>query len=88
MLSNLKIQKIFDKFSQNYSNPQTELKSKNHFTFLVSVVLSAQATDISVNNATKELYRIIKTPNDMILLISPQRNPSKSRRFPNEGNKW
>ena len=68
MLSNKKIQKIFEKFSQNYPNPQSELKSKNHFTFLVSVVLSAQATDISVNNATKELYKIIKTPNDMIKL--------------------
>ena len=68
MLSNKKIQKIFEKFSQNYLNPESELKSKNNFTFLVSVVLSAQATDISVNNATKELYKIINTPNDMIKL--------------------
>ena len=68
MLNNQQIQKIFEKFSQNYLQPQSELKSKNHFTFLLSVVLSAQATDISVNNATKELYKIIKTPNDIIKL--------------------
>ena len=68
MLSNKKIQKIFEKFSQNYLNPESELKSKNSFTFLLSVILSAQATDISVNNATKELFAIIKNPNDMIKL--------------------
>ena len=68
MLSNQKIQKIFEKFSHYYPNPQSELKSKNHFTFLVSVVLSAQATDVSVNNATKELYKIVKTPRDMTKL--------------------
>ena len=68
MLDNQKIQQIFKKFSQNYPNPKSELKSKNSFTFLVSVVLSAQATDISVNNATKELFVIIKNPNDMIKL--------------------
>lgn len=66
MLSNQKIQKIFEKFSHYYPNPQSELKSNNNFTFLVSVVLSAQATDISVNKATKELYKFIKTPKDMI----------------------
>ena len=68
MLSNQKIHKIFEKFSQNYSNLRSELKSKNSFTFLVSVISSVQATDISVNNATKELFAIIKTPSDMIKL--------------------
>ena len=66
MLSNQKIQKIFEKFSYYYPNPQSELKSKNHFTFLISVVLSAQTTDLSVNKATKELYKFIKTPKDMV----------------------
>ena len=70
MLSNKKIQKIFEKFSQNYPNPQSELKSKNHFTFLVSVVLSAQATDISVNNATKELFNSLEQ-----LTTPPESNP-------------
>ena len=68
MLGKKNIKKIFTTLSKNYSNPQSELKSKNHFTFLVSVVLSAQATDVSVNNATKELYKIVKTPQDMTKL--------------------
>ena len=68
MLGEKNIKKIFITLSKNYSNPQSELKSKNHYTFLVSVVLSAQATDVSVNNATKELYKIVKTPKDMIKL--------------------
>ena len=68
MLGEKNIKKIFTTLSKNYSNPQSELKSKNHFTFLVSVVLSAQATDVSVNNATKELYKIVKTPKDMTKL--------------------
>ena len=59
---------IFKKLSKDYSRPQTELKHINHFTFLVSVILSAQATDISVNKATKELFKHVKTPQDMLNL--------------------
>jgi len=62
------IDKIFQKLSNDYPNPKTELKYINHFTFLVSVILSAQATDISVNKATKELFKHIKTPDDIIKL--------------------
>ena len=68
MLNNQNIKKIFTKLSKNYINPKSELKSKNNFTFLVSVVLSAQATDVSVNNATKELFKLVKTPKDMVSL--------------------
>jgi len=68
MLANKDIKKIFIKLAKNYKNPKSELKSKNNFTFLISVVLSAQATDVSVNNATKELFKIVKTPKDMIKL--------------------
>lgn len=68
MLNNQDIRKIFTKLGKNYINPKSELKSKNNFTFLVSVVLSAQATDISVNNATKELFKVVKSPQDMINL--------------------
>ena len=68
MLINQDIRKIFAKLGKNYTNPKSELKSKNNFTFLVSVVLSAQATDVSVNNATKELFKIVKSPKDMINL--------------------
>jgi len=63
-----KINKIFNKLAKNISSPNTELKYKNPYTFLISVVLSAQATDKSVNLATKELFKIIKKPKDMIEL--------------------
>ena len=68
MLANKDVRKIFIKLGKHYKNPKSELKSKNNFTFLVSVVLSAQATDVSVNNATKELFKIVKTPKDMVNL--------------------
>ena len=68
MLAIQDIKKIFIKLSRHYENPKSELKSKNNFTFLVSVVLSAQATDVSVNKATKELFKIVKTPKDMVKL--------------------
>ena len=64
----IKIDKIFQNLSNNISNPKTELKYKNPYTFLISVVLSAQATDKSVNASTKELFKIIKKPQDMIKL--------------------
>ncbi len=62
------INDIFKKLSKAYSKPQTELKYINHFTLLVSIILSAQATDVSVNKATKELFRNVKTPQDMLNL--------------------
>ena len=67
-MRNDKINKIFNKLAKNISNPKTELKYKNAYTFLISVVLSAQATDKSVNTATKELFKVIKKPEEMIKL--------------------
>ena len=61
-----KIDRIFQNLAKNISNPKTELKYKNPYTFLISVVLSAQATDKSVNNATLNLFKLVKTPEDMI----------------------
>tara|TARA_Y100000590_G_scaffold457236_1_gene609447 strand:+ start:1068 stop:1724 length:657 start_codon:yes stop_codon:yes gene_type:complete len=61
-----KINKIFNNLLKNTPNPKTELKYRNPYTFLVSVVLSAQATDKSVNEATKELFKIVKKPENMI----------------------
>ena len=62
------IDKVFKLLSKNYPNPQTELQYINHYTFLISVILSAQATDISVNKATKELFKIVKNSKDMVEL--------------------
>ena len=47
-------------------NPKGELNYINTYTLLVAVVLSAQATDVSVNKATKNLFKIAKTPEQML----------------------
>ena len=53
------IDRIFTIFSKANPHPKTELEYTNKFTLLLAVVLSAQATDIGVNKATKELFKII-----------------------------
>lgn len=56
------VEKIFAIFKQNNPHPTTELKYKNNFELLISVMLSAQATDVSVNKATEQLYKHANTP--------------------------
>ena len=63
-----KVNLIFLKLSKIYPKPKSVLKYINNFTFLVSVILSAQSTDVSVNKATKELFKIAKNPHEMIKL--------------------
>ncbi|HUE79076.1 MAG TPA: endonuclease III [Sphingomicrobium sp.] len=48
--------------------PATELEYHNPYTLLVAVVLSAQATDVSVNLATRDLFRRVRTPQQMLAL--------------------
>ncbi len=67
-LSKKNIQTIFCIFEQNNPNPKTELSYNNNFQLLIAVLLSAQATDISVNKATFELFSYIKTPQDILNL--------------------
>ena len=62
------ITKIFDIWQQINPNPQTELEYINNYTLLVAVVLSAQSTDVNVNKATKELFKIAYTPELMLKL--------------------
>ena len=62
------IEKVFNLLSKDYPNPQTELTFINQYTFLISVLLSAQATDISVNKATKKLFKIVKNSKQMVEL--------------------
>ncbi len=57
---------IFERFRKNDPQPTTELKYKNHFQLLIAVMLSAQATDVSVNKACKELFKKVKTPQEML----------------------
>jgi len=60
-----KIDIIFKKLSGSTPNPKTELKYRNTFELLISVILSAQATDISVNKVTPSLFAVFPTPEEM-----------------------
>ena len=62
------IDRCFDLLSQRQPDPQTELHFTDPYTLLVAVVLSAQATDVSVNRATKGLFAAAKTPAAMVAL--------------------
>ena len=63
---NKNIKKIFEIFNDNNPEPKGELIYSSSYTLLVAVVLSAQATDVSVNKATKNLFKLAKTPKEMI----------------------
>ena len=57
--------KLLDK---SIKNPKTSLKYRNTFTLLTSVVLSAQCTDVNVNNVTKNIYKKYYTPKHFVNL--------------------
>ncbi|WP_461158613.1 endonuclease III [Sphingobium sp. TomMM35A] len=62
---------IFDFFSrlaEANPAPRTELEYGNDYQLLVAVVLSAQATDVGVNKATRALFQQVKTPAEMVAL--------------------
>jgi len=62
------IEEAFHRFSVQRPDPHSELKYTNPYTLLVSVVLSAQATDSQVNKATRILFAIADTPKKMVNL--------------------
>jgi endonuclease-3 len=59
---------FFRRLAEANPSPQTELEYFGPYTLLVAVVLSAQATDVSVNLATRELFKKAPTPKQMIAL--------------------
>ena len=63
-----RIAEIFRRFEEQESDPRTELEYDSPYTLLVSVALSAQATDVSVNKATARLYSVADTPQKMLAL--------------------
>ena len=63
---------MFQRFETASPNPQGELDHVNAYTLLVAVVLSAQATDVGVNKATKALFKAADTPAKMLALGEPQ----------------
>lgn len=62
------IEKIFSIWQKENPQPKTELVYSNNYTLLVAVVLSAQSTDVGVNKATKELFKVADTPQKMLKL--------------------
>ncbi len=59
---------IFDRLAEAIPNPETELKYASTFELLIAVVLSAQATDVSVNKATIKLFPVANTPQTILEL--------------------
>jgi endonuclease-3 len=59
---------IFSRLKRENPEPKTELKYSSTFELLISVILSAQATDVSVNKVTEKLYAIANTPEKIFAL--------------------
>lgn len=63
---------MFRRFAEANPTPSSELDHTNSYTLLVAVVLSAQATDVGVNKATKHLFKTVKMPKQMVALGEPR----------------
>ncbi len=59
---------FFRRLAEDNPSPETELEFGNTYQLLVAVTLSAQATDVGVNKATRRLFELVKTPADMVAL--------------------
>jgi len=62
------IPEFFARLRKAMPEPETELEYDNIYQLLVAVVLSAQATDVGVNRATGPLFKVVKTPAQMVAL--------------------
>jgi len=79
LLNKNKAYDLIELLNKSIKNPKTSLKYRNQFTLLTSVVLSAQCTDINVNNVTKSIYKKYYTPKHFVDLgINKIRNLIKS----------
>jgi len=63
-----KREEIFRRLSTHIENPRSDLEFSSNFELLISVLLSAQATDVSVNKATAKLYPLANTPETLLAL--------------------
>lgn len=72
MLNKKQVEEMFMTLHHLNPEPKGELESVNTYTFLVAVALSAQATDIGVNKATKALFKAVQTPQQMVVLGEEQ----------------
>ena len=64
-MKNTKVESLFRKLSNSIPKAETELFYRNTFELLIAVILSAQATDISVNKVTPKLFAAFRTPEKM-----------------------
>jgi endonuclease-3 len=62
------VEEFYARLAARDPAPRTELDYRSNFTLLVAVVLSAQATDVGVNKATKALFETVDTPQKMLAL--------------------
>ncbi len=62
------VRPFFEKLAATIEEPVTELQFNSNFELLIAVILSAQATDISVNIATQQLYPVANTPEAIFAL--------------------
>ncbi|MBL4854169.1 MAG: endonuclease III [Robiginitomaculum sp.] len=65
-LTRVKIAEMFERWQKMDPEPETELNYHNPYTLVVAVALSAQATDVGVNKATKALFAAADTPEKML----------------------
>jgi endonuclease-3 len=68
LLNHNKALRLIELLDKKIRNPETSLKYRNKFTLLTSVVLSAQCTDVNVNNVTKNIYKKYYTPKHFVNL--------------------
>ena len=61
-MKSAKIREMFERFRKANPHPATELEYKTPYELLLAVILSAQATDVSVNKATRKLFPVANTP--------------------------
>jgi endonuclease-3 len=79
LLNKNKAFELINLLNKSIKNPQTSLKYRNKFTLLTSVVLSAQCTDVNVNNVTRSIYKKYYTPEHFVDLgINKIKNLIKS----------
>ena len=68
---------FYHRLAELNPDPHTELEYGNDYQLLVAVVLSAQATDVGVNKATRALFREVKTPEQMVASVLALREGRK-----------
>ena len=67
-MPNRSVRPFFEKLAATIDEPVTELNYNSNFELLIAVILSAQATDVSVNIATNKLYPVANTPETILAL--------------------